>query len=147
MSRGETVGGPINWKLHVPASPAKVFEALNTNEGRASFWAESAVERDGVIHFEFINGTKTSSRILDRESGKRFSIDYFGAVATFELEPDGKDGTVVALTHRGVDFEEWHEVYAGWLNVLFPLKAHVAFAVDLRNHDPKRTWEEGYVDQ
>ena len=46
----------IRWKLYVPASPTRVFDALNTDDGRASFWAESAVERDGYIHFEFING-------------------------------------------------------------------------------------------
>ena len=147
MSREDPVGGPIRWKTHVPARPSKIFEALNTNEGRASFWAESAVERDGVIHFEFINGMSTSSRIIEREPERRFSIDYFGAVAAFDLEADGKGGTDVTLTHTGVDSAEWHEVYAGWLNVLFPLKAYVAFGVDLRNHDPKRTWEKGYVDQ
>jgi hypothetical protein len=120
---------------------------LNTNEGRAAFWAESAVERDGHIHFDFINGMRTSSRILEREPGQRFSIDYFGAVATFELDSDGEGGTDVTLTHDGVDPAEWHEVYAGWLNVLFPLKAYVAFAVDLKSHDPNRTWNKGYVDQ
>ncbi len=34
----------------------------------------------------------------------------------------------------------------GWLNVLLPLKAMLDFGVDLRNHDPTRTWNERYVD-
>ena len=42
---------------------------------------------------------------------------------------------------------EWHDVHAGWLNVLFPLKAMLAFGVDLRNHDPSRSWDQGYADQ
>jgi hypothetical protein len=46
-----------------------------------------------------------------------------------------------------VEGDAWHEVHAGWLNVLFPLKAYVAHGVDLRNHDPRRTWDEGYADQ
>ena len=137
----------IRWKLHVPVAPEKVYDALNSDEGRASFWAQSAIEHDGHIHFEFVNGMSYRSRVLEREPSKRFSIDYFGAVATFELEPDGAGGTDVTLTHDGVDAESWTEVHAGWLNVLFPLKAWLAHGVDLRNHDPKRLWDDGYVDQ
>ncbi len=147
MNRGNSVSSPIRWKLHVPVSPARVYEALNTNDGRASFWAESAVERDGTIHFEFINGMSYTSRIIGREPDTSFSIEYFGAVATFDLEGDGKGGTDLTLTHTGVDPADWYEVRAGWLNVLFPLKAFVAFSVDLRNHDPERSWDKGYVDQ
>ena len=39
-----------------------------------------------------------------------------------------------------------HEHRAGWVSVLLALKAAVDFAVDLRNRDPDRTWEDGYVD-
>lgn len=77
----------------------------------------------------------------------RFSIDYFDAVATFELAPDGRGGTDVTLTHTDVPASEWQEVHAGWLNVLFPLKAAVAFGVDLRSHDPNRISQDGYIDQ
>lgn len=137
----------VRWKIHIPASPEKVFEALSTDAGRASFWAESAVERDGTIEFEFINGMRTRSRILERDPPRRLSIDYFGAVAAFELSPDGAGGTDVTLTHSGLSEESWNEVHAGWLNVLFPLKAWVGYSVDLRNHDPERLWDHGYVDQ
>ena len=48
---------------------------------------------------------------------------------------------------EGVGLEAWQEVHAGWLNVLFPLKAFVVHGVDLRNHDPTRVWDDGYADQ
>jgi uncharacterized protein YndB with AHSA1/START domain len=140
-------GGPIRWKLHVPAPPGTVFAALNSDEGRAAFWAESAREIDGVVHFEFVNGMSTRSRILERREGSIFAIDYFGGEARFELSSDGKGGTDVTLIHTGVRTEDWIEVQAGWLNVLFPLKAWVAFGVDLRNHDKERLWDHGFVDQ
>ena len=41
---------------------------------------------------------------------------------------------------------EWVETHAGWLNVLFPLKAYLAFGVDLRSHDRERLWDDGYAD-
>jgi hypothetical protein len=53
----------------------------------------------------------------------------------------------LSLTHSEVNPEDWNEVHAGWLNVLFPLKAWVGFSVDLRNHDPRRLWDDGYADQ
>lgn len=133
--------------MHLPVSPERVFAALDSNEGRAAFWAESAVEHDGAIHFRFINGDRCTSRIVRRRQPHEWSIEYFGGVARFELTHDGSNGTDLLLTHTGVPADEWHEVHAGWLNVLFPLKAWLLHGVDLRNHDPSRTWNDGYVDQ
>jgi hypothetical protein len=70
-----------------------------------------------------------------------------GGPATFDLSSDGKGGTDMPLTHEGVEPEEWQEVHAGWLNVLFPLKARVVYGIDLRNHDPERSWDQGYADR
>ena len=144
---GDEPGGPIRWRMHLPVPPERVFEALDTDEGRASFWAEWALERDGVIEFTFVNGARTLSRIVRREAPRVFALDYFGAVARFELTADGRGGTDLLLTQEGVPLAEWNEVHAGWLNVLFPLKAWLAYGVDLRNHDATRSWEQGYADQ
>ena len=38
------------------------------------------------------------------------------------------------------------KVIAGWVSVLLTLKAAIDFDVDIRNHDPKRTWDQGYAD-
>ena len=145
--KGDRVGGPIRWRVHIPASVEKVFATLDTSEGRASFWAESATEVDGYIDFRFINGEGYRSKVLDRRPPRLLCIDYFGGLVRFELTVDGKQGTDLLLTHDGVAAEEWSEVHAGWLNVLFPLKAWVVHGIDLRNHDPARSWQQGYADQ
>ena len=145
--KGDNIGGPIRWRMHLPVSPDRVFLALNSDEGRACFWAESAEERDGEIEFRFINGDSCRSKVLERQPPHLLTLSYFGGVVRFELVPDGADGTDLSLTHDSVDPGEWNEVHAGWLNVLFPLKAWLAHAVDLRNHDPRRSWEDGYADQ
>lgn len=145
--RGDRVGGPIRWRMSIPAAPEAVFAALDSDDGRAAFWAESAIEDDGHIDFRFINGLKTRSRILERRPPHLWAIDYFGTTARFELSDDGSGGTDLLLTNDGVDPEDWNEVHAGWLNVLFPLKAWLAHGVDLRSHDPRRTWSDGYADQ
>jgi uncharacterized protein YndB with AHSA1/START domain len=133
--------------MHLAAPPEEVFAALDSDQGRASFWAESAVEVAGQIEFRFINGYRCRSQVLERRPPHRFSIDYMGGPALFELKADGKGGTDLLLTHEGTGRDDWNEVHAGWLNVLFPLKAWVTYGVDLRNHDPERTWDQGYADQ
>lgn len=124
-----------------------MFTALATAEGRAKFWAESAIERDGVIHFTFINGYTCDRKIVERREPSVFALDYFGAVACLKLTDDGTGGTELLLTHRGVSAEDRDEVHAGWLNVLLPLRAWLITAVDIRNHDRTRTWDQRYVDQ
>lgn len=137
----------ILWRIHLASPPERAYKLIATDAGRARFWAESAVERNGAIEFVFINGMQTRSPILERTVPRRFALDYFDSHVVFELAPDGSGGTDLTLINTGVDPEEWNEVLPGWLNVLLPLKAAVDFDVDLRNHDPKRTWEQGYADQ
>ncbi|MBK8233708.1 MAG: hypothetical protein IPK72_24805 [Candidatus Eisenbacteria bacterium] len=120
---------------------------MDSDAGRAAFWAESAIASDGHIEFRFINGYVHRSRVLERRCPEIFALEYLGGTARFELRSDGVDGTDLLLTHEGVEPGDWIETRAGWLNVLFPLKAWLAHGVDLRNHDPGRSWDHGYADQ
>ena len=145
--RGDEPGGPIRWRMHLPVPPERVFAALDSEEGRAAFWAEAAGERAGAIEFHFITSYRCTSPIRERRPPHVWAIDYIGGVARFDLTPDGRGGTDLLLSHSGIGREEWNEVHAGWLNVLFPLKAWLVHGVDLRNHDPSRSWDQGYADQ
>ncbi len=143
---GDNVGDLIRWRMHLPVPPERVYDALSSDQGRASFWAETAIERDGHIEFRFSSGYACRSTILERVPAQLFSIDYSGGRVSFQLSPDGAGGTELFLVHRNIGRDEWNEVHAGWLNVLFPLKAWLVHGVDLRNHDPNRSWDQGYAD-
>lgn len=145
--RGDDVGGPIRWRMHLPVPPDRIYAALDSDEGRAAFWAESAVERENLIDFRFVNGNTCQARVLRRQRPAVWAIEYFGGEARFDLTNDGRGGTDLLLTHVGIGSDDWNEVHAGWLNVLFPLKAWLVHGVDIRNHDPTRTWDQGYADQ
>ena len=139
--------GAIRWKLHLKSSPQAVFEKLSTNDGRASFWAESAGERNGIIHFVFPNQVEWKGRILENIPPQTFQVEYYGgSLTTFELRPEGSGGTHLTLIDRGVPAEDRAEVIAGWVSILMTLKASVDFGVDPRNHDPRRTWDDGFVE-
>ena len=137
----------IEWRLHLKSSPAKVYEMLSSDVGRARFWAESALEADGVIQFRFPGGQLWDAKILENNPPHRFSLEYYGgSVTLFVLADDGKGGTDLWLEDRGVISEDRTEVIAGWVSVLMALKAAVDFDVDLRNHDVTRIWQQGYVE-
>ncbi len=137
----------IRFRVHLSSPPEKVFEFLATDAGRSAFWAYSAKERRGVIHFHFSNGMELESRILESIPHQRFSVEYFGgSQATFDLAQDSDGGTDVTLVETSVPPEWLAEHRAGWVSVLLTLKAAVDFSIDLRNKDPERSWENGYVD-
>lgn len=140
-------GRTIRWKLRLAASPDRVYRALATAKGRERFWAVSAPERDGAIVFRFLDGQVVVSPILEAAPPGRFALTYFGGSRVeFDLAPDGQGGTDLSLTETGVPETELMENLPGWVSVLLSLKATVDFGVDLRNRDPSRQWEHGYVD-
>jgi hypothetical protein len=137
----------VSWRAHLNAPPDAVYDLIATGAGRRRFWAEAAEERDGIVEFRFSNGAVWRGRVLAREDARRFVVEYFGGSrADFELVSDGKGGTVVTLTETGISPDEWEQNHAGWVSVLLALKAAADFGVDLRNHDPARSWDMGFVD-
>lgn len=59
------------WKLHFSSPPGRVYEALSTDAGHKTYWAESADETDGRIHYVFLNGVEDTGEILEREPGRK----------------------------------------------------------------------------
>ncbi len=136
----------IHWKVHFTSPREQVFDALATDSGRASFWAESAPEENGQIAFNFVDHPPVSGRILENTPPSRFSVEYFGAVVEFSLHTDGSGGTDLMLVSTGVPKHNRVEVIAGWVSVLMAMKAAVDYGIDLRNHDASRSWGRGYAD-
>ena len=137
----------IFWRLHLTSAPDTVFLLLSTNEGRARFWAESAVETEGEIEFIFPNGQQHRGRIIEQIRPTRFVVQYIeGSITSFDLEDDGSGGTVLTLRDCEVSEQDSVEVNAGWVSVLMALKAAADYGIDLRNHDERYSWEKGYAD-
>lgn len=137
----------IRWRTHFRSSPDAVYQALATADGRSRFWAESADEQDGAIHFILPGGLESRGDILEAVPGRCFSTEYFGWHVRFDLGPDPAGrGTDLEMTCRNVPAEERIEAMSGWVSVLMAMKAAVDFGIDLRNHDPGRTWWQGYAD-
>jgi uncharacterized protein YndB with AHSA1/START domain len=140
---------PVVWKLHLTSPPEQVYATIATDEGRAKFWPETSVERDGLMTFTFLSEPKPFTfKVVEKSPSYRFVCHYFGdTTVTFELQSDGRGGTDLMLTETGFPTEmHRQENETGWISVLMNLKAVVDFGVDLRNHDSARTWAQGYCD-
>jgi uncharacterized protein YndB with AHSA1/START domain len=140
---------PVRWKLHLASPPERVYATLAADEGRVKFWPETSAEHDGVMAFTFLSEPEPFTfKILEKSPPSRFAFHYFGnTTVTFELESDGAGGTDLTMTETDFPSEEHRlENYSGWVQVLLNLKAAVDFGVDLRNHDPARTWAQGYCE-
>jgi uncharacterized protein YndB with AHSA1/START domain len=137
----------IRWRLHLISPIAMVYQALSTDAGRASFWAESASEQNGEIHFVFPNNITWDARVIHAIPDHKYAVLYYGnSIATFELDEDSQGGTDLTLTDSGIPAQHRAEVIAGWVSVLMALKATVDFGIDLRAHDTERNWDNGYVE-
>jgi uncharacterized protein YndB with AHSA1/START domain len=139
--------GTIRWRLHLRSAPEEVYALLATDAGRARFWARRTTTVGGVVRFAFGNGQTLDATVLEASPPARFALTYFGGSrVTFVLRPDGDGGTDLELGEVGVAESERLDDLAGWVSVLLALKAVADFDVDLRNNDPAKRWEDGYVD-
>ncbi|NOH04013.1 MAG: hypothetical protein HND47_19610 [Chloroflexi bacterium] len=138
--------GIIRWRMRFASPPENVFAALATDAGRESFWAESASEANGMVTFHILGYEPFAGRILKRCEPESFCIEYFGTTVEFSLKNDGVGGTDLSLVATDVDESIRWEMTAGWVSVLMAMKAAVDHGIDLRNHDPARTWTNGYAD-
>ena len=137
----------IRWRVHLRSAPERVFAMLATDDGRRRFWAEASEERDGVIHFEFPDGSRWAARVLKCLAPERFVLEYYGGSrVTFTCTADRRGGTDLQVVEQDPPRFEREESLAGWVSVLLALKAAVDHGVDLRNHDRARCWAQGYVD-
>lgn len=136
----------ICWRLHLSSPPERVYAAWIDAGQHPRFWCESSVATAAGFELAFSDGTREVVTVVAADPPWRVRFVYFGAEVDLRFDPAG-DGTDLTLHTRGVPDDEWHEVHAGWLSVLLPFKAWVDFRIDLRNHDPMRTWRERFVDQ
>jgi uncharacterized protein YndB with AHSA1/START domain len=137
----------IRWRVHLSVPPAQVYGYIGTDAGRARWWVERSHETDGLIELDFADGQSLIAPILARRPPALYALRWFdGAELRFELRPDSDGGTDLDLSEFDVGDARWSSAHAGWVASLLALKAACEHRIDLRNHDPARGWDAGYVD-
>jgi uncharacterized protein YndB with AHSA1/START domain len=136
----------ILWRLRLSSAPERVFSAWLTPADHVRFWSERSEPDAKGFRLHFIDGTVALCEVVESVTPSHIRMQYFDARVDITLDRLD-DGTDLTLTAHDGPSADWQDVYAGWLNVLLPFKAWVDFGVDIRNHDPSRTWRQRYVDQ
>lgn len=139
----------VLWKLHLAAPPETVYAFFATDAGRIRFWPEESRNEGDVMRLNFLGEPDpVLCRILEQRPPERFVFTYIdGTNVILLFQPDGAGGTDLTVTETGFSSEaHWAENYAGWITVLMNLKAAADHGVDLRNHDPARTWTTRYCE-
>jgi len=140
-------GNQIQRRILLRSDPATVWHFLDTDAGRAAFWAESAVEQDGAIHFVFPGGDRLTAPILERVPHQRLVFRYFGdsrVDITLKARPDG--GTELTVHEPACPPQAREDQLPGWTAWLLILKAQAEHGIDLRNGDAAAGWGQGFVD-
>ena len=139
--------------LHLRSAPPRVYEALSTDAGRESFWVERSRSNAASVELHFPNDIRFLSEIESRHAPDAegmpgmLRMTYLDDTrVTFTLRSDGAGGTDLEVEHRDVPEAMVAENRAGWVSVLMALKASLDHGIDLRNHDLRRTWDQGYVE-
>jgi uncharacterized protein YndB with AHSA1/START domain len=135
----------IDWRVHFVSRTEAVWEAWTTDLGRERFWAETSSDDEKGFQLSFVNGATLRVEIVEARAPERLVFRYFGgSTVTLDFISEGGGGCDLRLREEGA--AEPMENYAGWVTVLLACKAAVDFGIDLRSHDPGRSWDEGYVD-
>lgn len=138
-------GPAIDWRIRFASSPEAVWRAWTTDSGRRLFWAETSSESGDGFDLSFINGEALRVEVIESKASERLVFLYFGGSrVTLDLAPDGGGGCDLRLREEGAADPVGN--HAGWVSVLLACKAAVDFGIDLRSHDPARSWDAGYVD-
>ncbi len=139
---------PIAWRVHLSSGPDAAFSAWTTDAGRECFWAQRSVTSPDGFTLSFSNGQELDVRVLENEAPHRFAFRYFdGTRVTLEITAPITGGCDLHLREDGHASERHRqENNAGWVSVLLAFKAAVDFGIDLRNRDPGRSLEQGFVD-
>jgi uncharacterized protein YndB with AHSA1/START domain len=138
----------IEWRVHLGSSPEEAFALWTSDAGRERFWAERSVAHASGFRLDFINGQSLDVIVEEAIAPERFVFRYFGGSrVTLEFQADGAGGCDLDLVEADhASAADRLENEAGWVSVLLGFKAALDFGIDLRAHDPVRTWERRYVD-
>ena len=136
---------PVEWRLHLRSSPEAAFAMWTSDRGRELFWAEQSEATASGFRLHFINGDALDVEVVESAAPAHFVFRYFGgSIVSLDFRDDGTGGCDLHLVES--EPEDAWENHAGWVSVLLAFKAAVDCAVDLRSHDPGRSWDQGYVD-
>ena len=151
---------PYDWsqftlRIVVAAPVSRVFEAW-TKDRIVSKWFTEKTKigptKGGVVHFEWAAGDKWDTTVTAISKNRYFQFPFGtkGEQVKVSFKKAGK-GTICEIHQFGMKTGAQDKAVMhlgctqGWTFFLANLKAYLEHGIDLRAHDPKRSYRQKYV--
>ena len=142
-------------RILVKVEREQVFRAWTDETEIVKWFPEKAViepRKGGRLYFEWVGGDKLETTILEVRKPSRVVFPFGGKTVEVAINLSKvKAGTVVELHqyHMKTDPKTRVNMHMGckegWAFFLANLKSYLEHGIDLRGHDPKRCYVQGYV--
>jgi len=142
-------------KIEIKAAPSRVFKAW-TDPDIINKWftvkTEFEPRKGGRIYFEWLAGDKFETRVLAIKKNERILFPFGNKGEKVEVRLK-KSGRKTILTVKQYDMKITPEAKwsmhkgceVGWAFFMANLKAYLEHGIDLRGHDKKKSYKQGYL--
>ena len=141
--------------IFIRANREKVYRAWTDEKMIVKWFTEKAViepRKGGRLYFEWIGGDKLETNVILARKPSKFVFPFGGKSVEVAISLSAaKGGTVVELHQYNMSTAPKTRVSMhmgckeGWAFFLTNLKAFLEHGIDLRGHDPRRCYVQGYV--
>jgi len=142
-------------RIAISVPPEKVFQAW-TDGTIVSKWftVKSIIEpkKNGRVYFEWLAGDKMEAKVISISKNKTFVFPFGnkGEEVSVTVKKDGS-GSVCELRQYNMKTtpkDKWNMhrgCIQGWTFFLTNLKSYLEHDIDLRGHDPKKSYKQDFV--
>ncbi len=142
-------------KIEVNRPVSTLFKAWTDGKLISKWFTVKAViepKRNGRIYFEWLAGDKMEARVVSIVKNKSFTFPFGskGERVTVKFKKEGK-GTICELHQYNMQLtpqSKWNMhrgCIQGWTFFLVNLKSYLEHEIDLRSHNPKKSYRQDFI--
>lgn len=142
-------------RIFINKPVSKVFNAWTDDRIVSRWFTEKTIiepRKNGRIYFEWLAGDKMDDKIISISKNRRFTFPFgrHGERVAVSFKKDGR-GTICELRQfnmKTTPKARWtmhRGCIQGWTFFLANLKSYLEYGIDLRSHDPARSYKQDYV--
>ena len=142
-------------KIEIKAAPSRVFKAWTDEKIITKWFVEEAViepKKHGRLYLKWLTGDKSDDEIIAIRKNSLFHFPFGPKGEEVKVKIRKITGGSVCELHQfnmktgPKDKIYWHMgCRAGWTFFLTNLKAYLENGIDLRSHNPRRSYKQGFV--
>jgi uncharacterized protein YndB with AHSA1/START domain len=142
-------------KVAINKSVASVFRAWTDDKVVSKWFTEKTViqpRKNGRIYFEWLAGDKLDAKVISISKNRHFTFPFGskGERVTIKFVKDGR-GSICELRQYNMlttpksRWEMHRGCIQGWTFFLANLKSYLEYGVDLRSHDPQKSYRQQFI--